>query len=63
LITQLAPLCIPYNTGATKISDLSINFSPKEIGVDAYLNQYRELSTFLRENGIDPAVEAIKKNN
>jgi hypothetical protein len=58
LIGQLAPLCIPYGSGKeNKASDLSINFSPKEIRVKKYLDEYMELCRFLRENGIDPGVE------
>jgi hypothetical protein len=57
LIRQLAPLCIPSRSGNRKISDLSINFSPKQIKVKAYLEKYTELCTFLRDNGIDPQEE------
>jgi len=58
LIGQLAPLCIPYGrAGNAKVSDLSINFSPKEIRVKKYLDQYTELCAFVRENGIDAGQE------
>jgi hypothetical protein len=56
LIGQLGPLCV--RSGANnKVSDLSINFSPKAIRSAKYLATYKELATFLAENGIEPDVQ------
>lgn len=56
LIGQLAPLCI-RSEYSDKISDLSINFSPKGIRSAKYLAVYKELAAFLAEDGIEPDVQ------
>jgi hypothetical protein len=57
LIGQIAPLCIADGSANGRVSDLSINFSPKEVRVARYLDQYKQLCAFLRESGIDPGEE------